>query len=517
MNSGNGGTPQTPQIVVSSNGNGAAPAVNGNGQAASQHNGASQPFDQPVILRQTPLWTQAIVWVISGVTVFGVLWACLAKVEQAVQAQGKLEPQEAVKEIQAPMGGVVEEVHIDEGESIEAGEALISFDPTAAQAEAESLRQVRAALVAENQFYRAQMGETYAPADFNISDLPPGMISLTRNRSALASENELYQTMLGNGSGALTPSQQNRLAASQAEVNSRVQAAQLEIDQLERQLSQVDIQLANAREVLGTNQTILERLKILFEEGGVAELQYVQQQQETSTSESEVRRLEQERQRVLQDIQQAQEEKQNAVSTTDADLYARIDRNEQQIAQIDSQLAKVVIDNEKQIEEIDSQLEQTELTLKYQVLRSPVAGTVFDLQTSTPGFVANTSEPILKIVPEDSLVARVFVTNQDIGFIEMGMPVDVRVDSFPYSEFGDVKGEVVHIGSDALPPNEIYPFYRFPVEVEIDNQFIAVNDREVLLQSGMSINANIRVRERRVITMFTELFTDKIDSLKTVR
>jgi len=66
------------------------------------------------------------------------------------------------------------------------------------------------------------------------------------------------------------------------------------------------------------------------------------------------------------------------------------------------------------------------------------------LQAHSPGFVTNSSEPILKIVPDDALTAKVFITNRDIGFVKR-MNVDVRIDSFPFSEFGDVKGQLVWI------------------------------------------------------------------------
>ena len=131
--------------------------------------------------------------------------------------------------------------------------------------------------------------------------------------------------------------------------------------------------------------------------------------------------------------------------------------------------------------------------------------------------MANTSEPVLKIVPNDTLIAKVYITNKDIGFVNEEMPVDVRVDSFPYSEFGDVKGELVRIGSDALPPDEVYPFYRFPAEIRMDKQTILVNGKEVPLQSGMSVSANIKVRKRPVISIFSDLFMRKLDSIKTVR
>jgi len=95
--------------------------------------------------------------------------------------------------------------------------------------------------------------------------------------------------------------------------------------------------------------------------------------------------------------------------------------------------------------------------------------------------------------------------------------VDVRIDSFPYSEFGDVKGTLTHIGSDALPPDQINPEYRFPADITLDQQFIPINGQPIQLQSGMSLNANIKTRPQRVIMIFADLFTRKIDSLKTGR
>ncbi|MFM7578551.1 MAG: HlyD family secretion protein, partial [Microcystaceae cyanobacterium] len=135
-------------------------------------------------------------------------------------------------------------------------------------------------------------------------------------------------------------------------------------------------------------------------------------------------------------------------------------------------------------------------TLKYQELKSPVAGTVFDLKAA-PGYVpqsaqAAQSDPLLKIVPDDYLVAEVNITNQDIGFVRKGMKADVRIDSFPYSEFGDIKGVVDSIGSDSLPPDENHRYYRFPLRIKLASQVLRTQDREIPLQSGMSVTANIK-------------------------
>jgi hemolysin D len=114
-------------------------------------------------------------------------------------------------------------------------------------------------------------------------------------------------------------------------------------------------------------------------------------------------------------------------------------------------------------------------------------------------------------------MAKVYITNKDIGFVREGMKVDVRIDSFPFSEFGDIKGELVEIASDALPPEQTRPYYSFPAKIRLKSQSLSVNNRKLPLQSGMSISGNIKLRERTVMSIFTDLFTQQIDNLKTVR
>jgi hemolysin D len=185
---------------------------------------------------------------------------------------------------------------------------------------------------------------------------------------------------------------------------------------------------------------------------------------------------------------------------------------------------KVILDNQKrileinsQVSEIDSKLTQAKETLKYQTIQSPVDGTIFELKAKSSGFVVNSSEPILKIVPADNLVAKVYITNRDIGFVKEGQKVDVRIDSFPFQEYGDIKGELIEIGSDALPPDQVYQYWRFPAKVKLDGQALLINSRQVPLQSGMSINANIKLRKRTVISIFTDFMVQKAESLKFVR
>jgi hemolysin D len=479
----------------------------------------SEAFDQPVILQQTNFWSRAIVWSIVGVTSFVVLWACLFKIEEAVPAQGQLKPEGQVQPVQAPVGGVLQEIYVRDGQRVKKGEVLARLDPTTATAQRQSLEQVRMSLMRQNQFYRSQLSGLGAPSAIEAQQLrlPPEILALTANRAALVAENRAYIAQLNGTTDGLTPDQAARVQSGLAESQSGAAAARLEVSQLQEQLNQTKIQLELAKKSLEIDQNVYRDLSSLLDEGGIQRLQVTRQQQQVLESQNEVDKLTLEEQRLQFAIAQAQQKYTNTVATSDSSLRGKIAENEKQLAALDSQLNKAIVDNENQIADINSKLSETGVTLKYQELRAPVDGVIFDLQAKGPGFVATTTDPILKVVPDNALIAEVFITNQDIGFLKPGMHVDVRVDSFPFSEFGDIKGTLVSIGSDALPPDQVNQYYRFPAKVQLERQVVAVGDKEVPLQSGMSITTNIITRKRTIMSIFTDQFARKVDSIRTVR
>ncbi len=533
-------------------------------------------FDQPVVLRQSPLWSRAVVWTIVGVVTFGVGWAYFARIEQVVPAIGQLKPQETTKTVQAPLNGVVERVYVEEGDSVQAGDLLLRFDSESAEVELVASQAKLEAFQEENRLYRSLISGDGGGDDLRQAiaalNLPPTVALLTRNREALLAENRFYLTQLGGGLVAnLSAAEQARLRASQAEATSRSAVAQLAVRQSEQRLQQNQVQLADARRSLATDQQllreirhrselaiaqaqtslaieqdILDNMTPLIKEGAIGSYQYDKQRQTVNdrlaellnlqgnarieaqeqtqkieTRQADIAQLVEEQRRLQYSIVQGQQEWVNTTALTAKEAREAIAVNEKRLAEIDSQLTQavlnVIVNNDQQIKELTSRIAQLEQTLNYQEVRAQFSGQVFDLQAHR-GFVATPSSTLLSIVPEDDLVAEVFITNKDIGFVRPGMPVDVRIDSFPFSEFGSVPGELIAIGSDALPPDETYNFFRFPARVQLQNQQLIVGDRPIDLQAGMSISANIKVREqRRVINIFLELFTNQVESLKEVR
>ena len=106
------------------------------------------------------------------------------------------------------------------------------------------------------------------------------------------------------------------------------------------------------------------------------------------------------------------------------------------------------------LEDLDSKITEVSVNLRYQAIRAPVNGIIFDLQPRGKGYVAQSTETVMKVVPLEKLEASVEVPSNQID-LKVGMPVDISIDSYPATDFGVVHGEVKSIGSDALPPNQL--------------------------------------------------------------
>ena len=356
------------------------------------------------LLQQSRFWARAITWSLIGTTAFGVGWLALARTEEIVVAPGKLEPIGGVQDIRLPVGGVVEQVLIKNGQRVKQGEVLLRLD-------------------------------TEATAD---------------RQQSLTKTIDLKQ---------------QQLVSKEEELQRYLELNRAQVSVLQRNL-------ALERQIEG-------RLESLTRVGASAELQYLQQRNKV--------------QEVAGQLEQ-----------TRVDRFRQEAILAQQAQQLRSELA-----------DIRSKLTELNVNLRYQEVRSPVDGVVFDLKPTGPGFVAQTSEPVLKIVPFDKLEARVEIASSDIGFVSVGKAVDISIDSFPASDFGVMQGTVRRIGSDALPPDQLKQIYRFPADIQLDSQQLKLKwGSNLPLQVGMSLTANIKLRQVTYLQLLLSDFKDKADSLR---
>ena len=235
------------------------------------------------------------------------------------------------------------------------------------------------------------------------------------------------------------------------------------------------------KESLDLQEKILNRLQFLKTEGAASELQYLEQL--------------------------------NRVSETNGRLnQAKVERFRQQAVQ-NQKIQQLKAD----LQDLESRITESSVNLRYQALRSPVDGVVFDLQPRGKGYVAQGTETVMKIVPYDTLQANIEIPSSQIGFVQVGMPADLSIDSFPATDFGVLEGEVKSIGSDALPPSQLdnRASYSYPAIIRLSSQKLNLRDGSQLpLQVGMSLTSNIKLRKVSYLQLLLGTFQDKVDSLR---
>ncbi len=261
----------------------------------------------------------------------------------------------------------------------------------------------------------------------------------------------------------------------------------LEEDQLQNQLKTLESQqatLAGRQDVLeqrlNTKSTILFEMTALVEQGGFQRLQYLEQQDQVFEMQTQVNDLAEQRNR------------------------------------LQLQADQIRLQSRKSINQMRNQLQQAEVQLQYKNVIAPVAGVIFDPQARVDG-VLGAGERILSIVPQQGLYAEVFVPNKDIGFVKPGQPAKVRVDAFPFTRYGELPATVSQIAADALEPNATQSFYRFPVKLKLEQSNLETDGIKIPLKPGMAITTNLKLRDKRVISLVSDLLVDQTDSVRSLR
>lgn len=267
---------------------------------------------------------------------------------------------------------------------------------------------------------------------------------------------------------------------NESSLNAQLETARQQSQQFISRLEQIAARLSSRRATMQLREDIANEMRPLFESGAMARNQYLLQLNQVQETRAEVSTLEEERSRV--------------------------------IGQIASQLNQI---NRRMIQ-IRAELVGLEETISYRTVRAPISGKVFDVKVS-PQTVVNADQQVLRLIPANRLQAQVSITDADIGFVKVGLPVNVSVDSFPSGEFGYISGTLTELGSDVLPPDRQSQQFRFPATVSLKEQSVVSGDQLLNLQSGMGISANIKLRTRPVISILSDLFTKQLEGVKRFR
>ncbi len=136
-----------------------------------------------------------------------------------------------------------------------------------------------------------------------------------------------------------------------------------------------------------------------------------------------------------------------------------------------------------------------------QIIKSPIDGYVNTILVHTIGGVVTPAEKIMTIVPKDaSLMIKAKVLNQDVGFVEAGMPVSIKVDTYNFQKYGILDGEVTVVSPNSIEDEQLGPV--FEVYIEPKNTTLLVEGKEQTIKFGMTTTNEIKIGKRRIIEFF---------------
>lgn len=415
------------------------------------------PAALEVLASPPPPAGRAIVWVITLLFAAAVLWSCVGRIDMVAVARGKLIPSDHSKVIQPLESGIVRAIHVRDGETVTAGTALIELDPTTSGAEHE--RQAK--------------------------ELSAARVQIARLRALLAGGSVLEAPE--GADPAFVALLRQMLVDQWGEHESRLEAARLLVEQRRAMVAatQADIDRLEATVPMLTERA--EAFKTLLQGGFVARLQYLEIEEQRITR---VQALAMQRERLLQDRAGLAEATQQVHALEFEFKRSRLG----ELAEWETRAAS-----------LQQEVVKAAQRAGVQRLTAPVDGVVQQLAVHTLGGVVTPAQPLLVIVPRDHpLEVDAWVENKDIGFVSVGQPVEVKLDTFPFTTYGTIPGTILVVSRDAVQVDKVGLVYA--ARASLERSTIAIDGQPTPLVAGMAVSVEIRTGQRRLIEFFLSPF-----------
>ena len=401
-------------------------------------------------------------WIVVAVFSFFVGWALLGQVDVVVSARGKVIPLGQVKLIQPLTGGVVGQILVKEGDFVHKGQALVEIDPSTTAPQLESSQKTLAHVQLEQARLQAATG----------------------------------QSQFNQGAGSDSGTQARLYAASVASLQKQLRAKEKAFAALGQQIQAKQVEAHQTQETLVINQTKEARLKAVVDI--IARDDYEKVQTEILTNQNKLKSLSHELEQLRFQQQQTQDE------------MAYLQEN------FESTSLNELSDKEKQITQLKANIQETAFKNTRQTLVAPVDGYVNELFVHTVGGVVTSAQKILSIVPAKApLRVQALVLNKDIGFIKVGMPVAIKVDTYDFQKYGTLQGQVTQIDKDSKDDPKQGPVYT--VQVLPQQQDLMVDGHWRHLSTGLSVTAEVKTGKRRIIEFFIYPLIKHLDEGMSVR
>jgi HlyD family secretion protein len=394
-------------------------------------------------------------------------WSAFARLDSAITATGVVSAETNRKTVQHLEGGIVREIHVREGQHVQAGQVLFRLDFTQAKAGYELQRnQLDSAIAQEARLIAERDGQDQIALPQELLDRADD----PNVKRAIADQVAQFQERCGSLKGGVQI------------LDAKIDQYQLEIEGLKQERS------GTANQLGFVNEELVD-VRHLFEK--------------QLTQKSRLMLLERERSRLEGLIGRSTADESKARNgIEEARLQIRQLRQK-----FEEDVANSMLETRQKINDLREKVRVAQDVLSRVDILSPTTGVAQNLRVFTSSGVVKAGEPMVDVVPErDALIVQAHVQPQDTENLQPGMPAEVRFSSFQTRILPIIVGKVESISRDRLVDEQTKQPY-FLAQVVVDDIPSFVKDR---LSAGMPADVIFPTGERTVLDYLVRPLKDRL-------
>ncbi len=404
-------------------------------------------------------------WLVVAIMTVFLAWASFTQINQQVHGSGRVIPAGKMRSIQHLEGGIITDIHVQEGETVDAGTTLFSITNKRAVSERNETEIDRDALRLRQQRLEAEMS---------------GASTLILDEALTAKYPDFAATEI------------HLFNSRRQEFTEKMSGLQERHKQKILKLGEISTTLANVKKEADIAQQQLDIKTKLRNTGAISQSQFLDAQSTVSNFNTQIARGQAEYPITKAELAETQ----NLIDET---------RKTRQ-SEIAQELNDVNIEIKRQTERFSANTDQVDRT----TITTPVKGIVNKIYINTIGGVVKPGEPVADIIPlDEKLIIEGRVSTKDRGKIWLGLPVIVKVSAYDFSNYGGVDGKLSYISADSFMDNKNNEYYQ--VRVTLDSTGLR-GGKPIL--PGMTVDLNILADKISVLrALFKPIFDIKDNAL----
>jgi adhesin transport system membrane fusion protein len=381
-----------------------------------------------------------------------IVWAKLAMLDERTRGFGRVIPSQRIQEIQNLEGGILNELFVQEGQSVQKGDILARLS-------------------------NEQAASYYRDAKSKAMEHQAAIARLTAE--ANGTEPEVPEEVVRDAP-QLVEDQMHIFTAQRNKLNIEIGLLEDQYQQRQQEVSEMIARRNQLRQSLEVAEKQRDIAKPLVEKHIHSELDYLRLEQTVVQMHGDMQALTLGLPRVRRAAKEAKGRIAQAQAEYRTNALEEINARRQELNSIQENMSSG-----------GDRVTRTDV-------RSPVKGIVKHIMVNTIGGVVRPGESIMEVVPlDDTLLVEAEVKPADIAFLHPGQRAKVKITAYDFSIYGGLDGTVENISADTIEDEKGESHYL--VKVRTKENAITYRGQQLPIIPGMTASVDIMTGRKSVL------------------